>query len=186
MLREDATLQGVALLARHRRDVERIRARGLVSRLLKLTAVDELHIGDRRPSRLSGISVLEAAPKSGQNLRPIVVERAGCAFADPRMGSRAQIVPAGVRARGARFAFVRTGTLVLRKPFARGALDADAAPRPVWPGRVVVIVGRVRSAAADHGRDHVDRPTRREHGCHVDERPGGQCRLHLRRRGEGR
>ena len=77
VLREDAALQCVALLARHRAHVEGIC--GLfVLRLL--AAVDELHVGDRRSSRLPGVLVGEAAPQSGQNLRPIIVERAGCAF----------------------------------------------------------------------------------------------------------
>jgi hypothetical protein len=74
VLREDAALQRVALLARHRRDVER--NGGLfVRRLLKLTTVDELHVGDGRSSRLPRILVGEPAPERGEDLRPVVFER---------------------------------------------------------------------------------------------------------------
>jgi hypothetical protein len=83
VLGEDATLQRVALLPAHSAYVQRVRVRGLVHRLLKLTAVDELHIGDRRSSRFSRILVLEAAPKSGQHSRKIIVERGCRTFAEP-------------------------------------------------------------------------------------------------------
>jgi hypothetical protein len=81
VLREDATLERVALLTAHGAYVQRI-CGPFVRRLLKLPAVDELHVGDRRPSRFSGISVLEAAPKSGESLRPIIIERGRCALSD--------------------------------------------------------------------------------------------------------
>ena len=89
MLREDAALQCVALLARHRRDVQRVR--GLfVLRLLQLPAVDEVHVGDGRPSRLSGVLVLEAAAQRGQNLRPVV---SSARAAVPRLQHYQDLVP---------------------------------------------------------------------------------------------
>jgi hypothetical protein len=57
VLREDAALQCVPLLARHRGDVERI-GRLLVRRLLKLTAVHELLVGNGNSSGFAGILVL--------------------------------------------------------------------------------------------------------------------------------
>jgi hypothetical protein len=74
LLHQVPALQRVALLARHRRDVER--NGGLfVRRLLKLTTVDELHVGDGRSSRLPRILVGEPAPERGEDLRPVVFER---------------------------------------------------------------------------------------------------------------
>ena len=64
MLLEQPALQGVPLLPRHRRDVERI-SRLLVRPLLELSAVDEPDVahGDRRG--LAGVLVLEAATQGG-------------------------------------------------------------------------------------------------------------------------
>jgi hypothetical protein len=75
MLREDAALQGITLLSRHTRHVERIARRLLVLRLLELPPVDELHVGNGYSSGFAGVFVLEAAAKRGENLRPIIVER---------------------------------------------------------------------------------------------------------------
>jgi hypothetical protein len=48
MLREDAPLQRVTLLASHLRHVERV-GRLLVLGVLQLAAIDELHVGHGRP-----------------------------------------------------------------------------------------------------------------------------------------
>jgi hypothetical protein len=64
MLAQNAAFQGVALFPGHGADIERMGARGLVRRLLKLAAVDELHISNRRSSRFSSIFVLQSAAKS--------------------------------------------------------------------------------------------------------------------------
>jgi hypothetical protein len=74
MLAQNAALQGVALLQRHRGNVQRIGWR-LVRRLLQLAPVDELHVGDRRSSRFSGIFVLQPASQRGENSRKIIVQR---------------------------------------------------------------------------------------------------------------
>jgi hypothetical protein len=74
MLREDAALQRVALLTAHGAYVQRVC--GLfVRRLLKLPAVNELHIGDRRSSRLPRVLVGEPATQGSEDLRPVIVER---------------------------------------------------------------------------------------------------------------
>jgi hypothetical protein len=74
MLREDATLQRIALLPRHRADVQRV-GWLLVRGLLQLPAVHELDVGHGRPRRFPRILILEAAPKSGQHVRKIIVQR---------------------------------------------------------------------------------------------------------------
>jgi hypothetical protein len=56
VLRQDAALERIALLRRHRSDVERV-ARLFVLRLLQLTAVHELHVGNGN-SGFAGILVL--------------------------------------------------------------------------------------------------------------------------------
>jgi LytB protein len=80
VLREYAALQCVALLARHRRDVERV-GRLLILRLLQLPAVHQLDVGHGRPRRLPRVLVVEAAAQRSEDLRPVIVERACCAFA---------------------------------------------------------------------------------------------------------
>ncbi len=77
MLLEDAPLQGVTLLARHRAHVERV-SWLLVHGLLQLAAVDELNVGNRRPRRPSGVLVLlQAGAERGEDIRPIIVQRGG-------------------------------------------------------------------------------------------------------------
>jgi hypothetical protein len=74
VLREDATLERVALPTAHGAYVERII--GLcVRRLLQLAPIDQLDVGHCRPRRFPGVLVLEPAAQRGQNLRPIIVER---------------------------------------------------------------------------------------------------------------
>ncbi len=58
---EDPPLERIAFLSSHPAHVQRILDRRLVDRLLQLTAIDELHIGNRYSSGLAGILVLEAA-----------------------------------------------------------------------------------------------------------------------------
>lgn len=71
MLGQDAALQGVALLPRHRGDVQGI-GRRLVRRLLELPAVHELDVGHGRPRRFPGVLVVEPAAQRSEDLRPVV------------------------------------------------------------------------------------------------------------------
>ena len=76
ILGQKAAPQLVALLARHRRDVEWIAAGGLfVLLLLQLAAVDELNVTDRRSSSFGRLPCSDAGSKRSQNVRPVVVER---------------------------------------------------------------------------------------------------------------
>jgi hypothetical protein len=81
MLGEDAPLQGVTLLPRHRAHVERV-SRELVVGLLQLAATDELHVGDGDSGGFPGVLVLEAAAQRGQHGREVVVQCGRCALAD--------------------------------------------------------------------------------------------------------
>jgi hypothetical protein len=54
MLGEDAALQCVSLLPRHRRDVKWVAARALIRRLLQLASVDEFHVYVVRNTVLPG------------------------------------------------------------------------------------------------------------------------------------
>jgi hypothetical protein len=81
MLRQDATLQGVALLLRHRAHVQQV-SRLLVHGLLQLASIDQPDVGDGRPRRLPRILVVEPPFERAQNLRPVIVERACGAFSD--------------------------------------------------------------------------------------------------------
>ena len=85
MLGEDAPLQGVPLLPRHRAHVQGI-GRLLVLGLLQLPAIDKLDVGDGYRSGLAGVLVGEPAAQRGQNSRKIIVERGRCAFSDGESG----------------------------------------------------------------------------------------------------
>jgi hypothetical protein len=63
VLRQDAALDRIALLPRHRRDVERI-ARLFVRGLLQLAPIDQLDVGDGRPRRFPRLLVLQPAART--------------------------------------------------------------------------------------------------------------------------
>jgi hypothetical protein len=80
MLAEDATLERITLLTAHRGDVQRIGWR-LVRRLVQRAPIDQLDVGHRRSRRPPGVLVVEPAAQRTEDLRPVAVERASCAFA---------------------------------------------------------------------------------------------------------
>ena len=86
MLGEQPTLQSVPLLARHRRDVQRV-GRLLVHGLLQLAAIHELHVGDGYRSSFASVLVLKPAAQRGEHRREVVVESRRCAsrIRDPRV-----------------------------------------------------------------------------------------------------
>ena len=76
VLGQQPALQLVALLARHRGDIERVDVDGLfVELLLQLPPVNELHVTDRGTSSLSWLAGLDPGPQSGEHVGPVVVER---------------------------------------------------------------------------------------------------------------
>jgi hypothetical protein len=76
MLTQDALLQRVPLLARHRSDIERV-ARLFVLRLLQLRAVHQPHVRDRGATRLARILVCEPPSQRLKDGRPVVVQGLG-------------------------------------------------------------------------------------------------------------
>ena len=65
MLRDDAALQGVTLLPRHRAHVQRVRGL-LVHRLLQLPAIDKLNVGDGYSSGLAASLSLSPRRKAAR------------------------------------------------------------------------------------------------------------------------
>jgi hypothetical protein len=97
MLAQDAALERVALLPRHRAYVQGIRANGLVRRLLKLTPVDQLYVGNAVRAEVAALlsfsPLLKASRTSGQSS-----SRAVAAARNP--GPRATSPSRGVRGGG--------------------------------------------------------------------------------------